>query len=215
MKQPPKVATHLLMCLGPEDESLTGDLFEEYGAGRSRLWYWRQVLSAILVGAAGDFRHHPRPAVRAVLIGWVVLIPWFYFTIAVYRRVLSWAGGNAWVPGVWFDADSVLLRMAWWAWWIYEVPLVIAWCGGSLIIGRMIVRLHREHRAAALFACVASQLPWTVLWAWPVWQNAHVALVHTAYAFPNQLLAALILAGMPMCTLLGGVWGRDGRQLND
>jgi hypothetical protein len=214
MKQPPKVATHLLMCLGPEDESLTGDLFEEYGAGRSRLWYWRQVLSAILVGAAGDLRNHRRLAVRAVLLGWVVLIPWFYFTIAVYRKVPSWVGFDTWASGAWFNADSVLLRMAWWAWWIYEVPLLIAWCGGSLIIGRMIARLHREHRAAALFACVASQLPWTVLWAWPVWRNAHVALVHTAYAFPNQALAALILAGMPLCTLLGGVWSGDGRRLN-
>jgi hypothetical protein len=99
--------------------------------------------------------------------------------------------------------------MAWWAWWIYEVPLVIAWFGGALIIGWVIVRLHREHQAASLFACAASQLPWTVLWAWPVWRNAHISLVDTAYAFPNQVLAVLILVGMPICTLLGGIGSAD------
>jgi len=185
-----------------------GDLDEQFARGRSSSWYWRQVLSAILVGAAADLRDHKLLAVRAVVVGWAVLIPWFYFTLAVYRRVPLWVGVDTWIPGVWFNADSVPLRMAWWAWWIYEVPLLTAWFGGSLIIGRVIARVHREHRAASLLACVASQLPWTVLWAWPVWRNT-IALAGTAYALPNQVLAVLILAGIPICTLLGGIWSAE------
>jgi hypothetical protein len=212
--QPPRLASWLLRRLagGSKRESLIGDLDEQVARGRSSSWYWRQVLSAILVGAATDLRDHKLLAVRAVLVGWAVLIPWFYLTIAVSRRIPFREVTDTWIPGVWSDADSVLLRMAWWAWWIYEVPLVIAWCGVSLVIGWMIARLHREHQAALLFACVASQLPWTVLWAWPVWRNAQISLVDSSYAFPNQVLAVLILVGMPICTLLGGLWSVESQR---
>jgi hypothetical protein len=57
---------------------------------------------------------------------------------------------DAWIPGAWFIANSVLLRMARWAWRIYELPLLIAWVGASLIVGSMTSRLHRGQRAAAL-----------------------------------------------------------------
>jgi hypothetical protein len=35
--------------LGPPTEALVGDLLEEYRQGRSRLWYWREVLVAVSV----------------------------------------------------------------------------------------------------------------------------------------------------------------------
>jgi len=49
---PPRVATWLAQRLvsGPKRESLLGDLIEQYRQGRSGIWYWRQVLAAILVG---------------------------------------------------------------------------------------------------------------------------------------------------------------------
>jgi hypothetical protein len=47
--QPPATATWLLELFGPQHnaEVLAGDLLEEFGHGRSRGWYWRQVLEAI------------------------------------------------------------------------------------------------------------------------------------------------------------------------
>ena len=48
MSKPPAVATALLMRLGPDHESVVGDVLEEYRAGRSRSWYWRQALAVIL-----------------------------------------------------------------------------------------------------------------------------------------------------------------------
>lgn len=203
---PPRLANGLLrrLAAGPTRESLIGDLDEQFARGRTSSWYWRQVLSAILVTAATDLRDHKLVAVRAVLIGWAALIPSFYLAIAVYLRI-----PETWIPGAWFSANSVLLRMAWWAWWIYEVPLLIAWCGASLIAGWLISRLHAQHRAAAVFACVAFQLPWTALWAWPAWRNAHSVLANTSYAFPNQTVAVLVLVGIPICTLSGGLWSAD------
>lgn len=50
--QPPALATWLIEHLipGSRNEALAGDLLEQFGQGRSALWYWRQVLVAILVG---------------------------------------------------------------------------------------------------------------------------------------------------------------------
>jgi hypothetical protein len=50
--EPPRLAQWVLEhCLPPgRDEALAGDLLEEFSAGRSAEWYWRQVLSAIVAG---------------------------------------------------------------------------------------------------------------------------------------------------------------------
>jgi preprotein translocase subunit SecY len=47
--EPPSAATWLLTHLGRRNESLVGDLLEEYRRGRSSNWYWRQVVAAIAV----------------------------------------------------------------------------------------------------------------------------------------------------------------------
>lgn len=46
--RPPRLALYVLRTLCVDNESLAGDLVEEFGARRSRLWLWRQVLGAIL-----------------------------------------------------------------------------------------------------------------------------------------------------------------------
>jgi hypothetical protein len=56
---PPRLALSLLSRWLPDDDPLTGDLVEEFAVGRSRLWFWRQTLSAL--GAAFD---RPRVGVR-------------------------------------------------------------------------------------------------------------------------------------------------------
>jgi len=43
MKKPPALATILLNRLGPRDQSIAGDVYEEYDTGRSKTWFWRQV----------------------------------------------------------------------------------------------------------------------------------------------------------------------------
>jgi hypothetical protein len=58
---PPKLALWLLKHGGSpyHRESLEGDLMEQYQEGRSRAWYWRQVVTALVI-AQGQF-------IRAVL----------------------------------------------------------------------------------------------------------------------------------------------------
>lgn len=207
-------ATWLLKRSGI-NEALSGDLIEQYRRGRSATWYWRQALIAIALRLVNDIREHKVLTARTVFVGWVVLIPWFYVTIAVQRKAGSWM--NEVIPGAW-SYGSMLQQMAWWAYWIYNAPLFLAWCVAALIVGQMVARLHGKHRVAVVCTCSASQLPWTVFWAWPVWQNAHGLLRGTAYAVPNQIVGVLILVAMPICTLIGGLWAAhdhesDRRQL--
>ena len=46
-KRPPCVATWLLRHLASDNVPLAGDLLEEFRAGRTAHWYWRQVMAAI------------------------------------------------------------------------------------------------------------------------------------------------------------------------
>jgi len=48
-RRPPRLAVALLTRYVPDSEALLGDLTEEYQAGRSSLWFWRQVFGAIAV----------------------------------------------------------------------------------------------------------------------------------------------------------------------
>jgi hypothetical protein len=48
---PPRLALALLNRFVPDDEPLTGDLIEEFAAGRSRAWFWRQTIAAVALTA--------------------------------------------------------------------------------------------------------------------------------------------------------------------
>jgi hypothetical protein len=58
--EPPRIAAWLLehCVLGDRRDALSGDLLEELRAGRSTLWYWRQVLSALVASRGRDMRNH-------------------------------------------------------------------------------------------------------------------------------------------------------------
>lgn len=49
-ERPPALATWLLKRAASENEALVGDLLEEYRRRRSAVWYWRQVLTTVVVG---------------------------------------------------------------------------------------------------------------------------------------------------------------------
>ncbi len=83
--EPPALATWMLehLTLGDRKESLAGDLLEEFQRRRSVVWYWRQVLGAILVSLSNELR-----------VQWVAVSAQFAFavvwTYAFTAFVLPW-----------------------------------------------------------------------------------------------------------------------------
>lgn len=57
-RQPPALALWLLRHLGPRyrNESLEGDLFEQYQQEANRSWYWQQTMVAMMLAAANWMR---------------------------------------------------------------------------------------------------------------------------------------------------------------
>ena len=57
-RSPPALATWLLAHFASDyqRDSLVGDLIEQYHQGESRLWYWKQVVAALVVASAKVLR---------------------------------------------------------------------------------------------------------------------------------------------------------------
>ncbi len=90
MRQP-VLATWLLRHFGSArmNDPLMGDLMEERQSGRSRLWFWKQVLVAVFTGLSKDMWNHKILALRAIAIGWGLSIAvnsvWFGVLRAKYE----------------------------------------------------------------------------------------------------------------------------------
>jgi hypothetical protein len=226
--QPPRVATWLLEHLqsSPNNESLAGDLFEEYRQGRSRVWYWKEVLAAIIVRLCRELIAHPVLALRAIAIAWAVRFLYLY--IAAWTVFTSIDLLSAWVWHVqpptpsfgvlWFRAVVLWFRMV-----VPPVgPMVTVWWTLDLSIcavtGWTVARFHQTHRTAMVMVAAISVffyqlqvLPW-------VWFHARNTLTNTRF-LPYLVTDFVALIGPPLCIVLGGLWGasreRDARDQRD
>lgn len=76
--EPPSIASWILKHLtpGPCNEALVGDLVEQFRCGRSKAWYWHQVLSTIATGCIRAVANHRIVLLYSVV--WSMLAPaWF------------------------------------------------------------------------------------------------------------------------------------------
>lgn len=69
-REPPRMAVWLLKrgASPYRRESLLGDLLEMYRGGRSRTWYWRQVITALILARARALRSLPGTSVGTALL---------------------------------------------------------------------------------------------------------------------------------------------------
>jgi hypothetical protein len=70
-------ATWLLKRFGAGhySESITGDLIEQYGQGRSRSWYWKQVVLAILIPRTNAMQMRPWIAAKTLILRVAIEVP--------------------------------------------------------------------------------------------------------------------------------------------
>ena len=195
-RQPPQVATWLAQRLvsGPRRESLLGDLIEQYREGRSGIWYWRQVLIAILVGTMHDLAAHQMLAVRALAIGWAL---YYLFSFPV-----TWAGGVAenWVSHqvIVCEPDSF-----WCQFWRNQFSVELLIYVAAAISGAIVARLHHKHWVAMLSLYAASVLlfecgmvVWMVSQSGPPEPISRFALI----------VANLTVVVRPLSIFVGGMW---------
>jgi hypothetical protein len=190
------------MRLGPADEALVGDLVQEFEAGRSRGWFWRQVLAAVWHGAWRGLTMDPVRAIKSVTAAWAVLV------------LLFWLLGDAAANGLagllwgWERQRAYAGQQAWWPFWI--CASFVSYSGFALS-GWLIARLNRRnpaillaHAASILLALVGSSVMIEVLTArWGRVPLPHALFYVFSVALPYFWRAGLLLA--PLATLLGGL----------
>jgi hypothetical protein len=188
--QPPIVATSLLKRLGsgPNNDALIGDLAEEYGRGRSRAWYWRQALVAIVVSFCKETRSHSALALRAVAVGWAVI---FLYRSLLRAPAMALYAQWSYLPGHTFSNWAVQHFY----WYLIHTP-VLAFAGW------IVARLHRRHQMAMVWAFAASKVltfaPHFIVYAAQSFRD-------TSYASwaSNEVWASVTTTAM---ILLGGMW---------
>jgi len=97
--EPPRIANWLLRHCTPgvHNEALAGDLLEEYHSGRSKSWYWRQVLAICSIACFREIVDHRGMLVFAAL--WSLLAPaWLLFIFKMENQ---------------FNIVGPIWRMAW------------------------------------------------------------------------------------------------------
>ena len=210
MRKPPALATGLLMRFGPQDEAFIGDLSEEYGGGRSRGWYWRQVLSAVVLASVRQIAADPASALLAVTTGWVTLLLFFFI---LGDRTADQLAGWFWN----WSRQTAYETQVWWPFWLMAVLMSYT---GFAVSGLVVARFHRRHTGPMLVAYAVSML--LVLAASAVFievltrRNGGVAVPHTLFyvisvALPYHWRSGLLLA--PVTILLAGTIGRPRSRL--
>ena len=204
MRPVPAFATGLLLRLGPHDESFAGDLAEEYAAGRSRAWYWRQVLAAIALTSIRQVGAHPMRAAGAVMAGWAAMLLVF-FAIDQYGVADALAG---WVWN--WDRQTAYQTGRWWPFWI--AAQVMSYSGFALS-AVVVARIHSRqsgptlvaHAASMFLVLIASAITIEVLGR--LWDN-RVPVPHTLFyvvsvALPYHWRSGLLFA--PAVVLIAGL----------
>lgn len=139
--QPPIIAKWLLRHSGcsPNNAAVVGDLDERYQQGRSEVWYWQQVLSAITVGFFTAIWGNGLLTLRALAVGWGMSLVSRYVLILIREWLSAVVHLSKYPPTNWM--------------------MIITWCEGVLagiLGGWLVAKLHRESARAMVLAYAAS-----------------------------------------------------------
>ena len=147
--KPPRLATELLNAYAA-NEPLAGDLEEEYRAGRSAFWYWRQVLAAVAASVLRRTSIHDVFApqnmpMQVIMLGLVSLCAVFTVKVTVFMMVHD---------GARIVNDPGFL------WEVFRLALSFM---VAVAAGAGIARLHDRHRGVAVAAFSVSMALWALL----------------------------------------------------
>ena len=209
MRKMPALATALLLRFGPQDDSFVGDLAEEYSGGRSRSWYWRQVLAAIVLSSVRHINAHPLRTAMAVATGWATALLLFTRGDRVAGVLAAWLWG--------WDRQAAYQTGVWWPFYITAWMVSYA---GFIVSAVVVARVYRRQAGPMLMAYAASMLVALAVSAVTLevlsrlWNN-RVPVPHTLFyvvsvVLPYHWRSGLVLA--PATILIAGLLagGRPG-----
>ena len=129
---PPVLATRLLEAFVPRrtSEALLGDLIEQYAADRSRIWYWNQVILALVISAGREVRTSKLKAVSAILVGYLTGASLCYFTTSLASRFVGgYTAYFVFLPLAFFSAavSGWIVRRS------YPRAMVLIWAGFCVV----------------------------------------------------------------------------------
>jgi hypothetical protein len=136
---PPRIAQWILIHFGcsPNNAVVVGDLDERNRRGCSRIWYWRQILIALIVGFIEDIWRHKCFALRAVIVGMIFLHLMAAMLFPSFGRLsVGFVLATATVDGQ--------LPL-----WIYIAFSIVA-CLTGLASGWLTGRFHRDQERTAM-----------------------------------------------------------------
>jgi len=161
---PPKLARWLLNHLGcsPNNEGIIGDLDERYRQGRSRVWYWRQALAAIVSGFVTLVRNNRRLAIRALAIGWGLIFLSATALPLILGILVGHPAGTGLLPSSWTKVEWVYVR----GWIVPQgdaYTLAAISCLFAFAIGWLVGRFNRPNQRRAIVIFLASWLAWFLI----------------------------------------------------
>lgn len=209
---PPRLANWLLLRLGAgyHRDALLGDLLEEYELGRSRRWYWWQVLNSIAVGLR-------RSCARSACV-------WLHGLVA------GWAGLTAAICGANFlqwqwmlFLDSARRHRPWQSptlgWFLLQwtpwLPLLTLGCvGAGWLLGQYAGPRHRPVTLVIVLTMLAWKLPWVCRLAVDMSADARFAPWFAINTLELLLSVGALLFGLSSAVGVRRRWRISSKVLN-
>jgi hypothetical protein len=193
---PPRFATWILTHWTSVDECVAGDLVEQYHrGGRSSLWYWRQVCSAIAHDAIRDVDAHPVRAALSFGVGLVVM--WWGANYILYSllNLPEWLFVTGLTKGLY--ARGLTLPQP-----LREFPMLAGWKALVYAVsGWVVVRTASTPGTSIVFA----YLPFVLGF------NA-ITFVNSVGRYPIAQLTIDLLILYPLAAFAGGLVASRARR---
>lgn len=193
-RSPPRSALWLLERLGgtPRLDPLIGDLQEQFAVGRSRLWYWRQVVGTLAVDLERTLRVHGASFFGAVIAGCTLI--WL------------WDVGGSYAFHALYANLPALSRHPWTAAALMRVAglQLHGFLGDGLLLSTVwaVTRIHRAHPRAVLVVLVlAVSAPYLSALA-PLATRSAAHSPSTAQWVSRFMLVVM----QAVCILAAGLW---------
>ena len=171
LKPTTRIATWFLNRFGSDtqDETVMGDLFEQYQRGRGSIWYWRQVLSIVYTGLFREFRGDRRGYIGELLKTWCV---WgvLQFTagmvlmvryILLHPEELPFGIRVYGFPLLTLQSAAESTNAAKWGFFLLTLALNVL---TLFLVGRYCARSSRIHPRSLLLAFITTYIVWDAGW---------------------------------------------------